>query len=199
SFETCLFVSNEAAYFGGACYADVGATFVLGECTFAGNSAGSGGALFCRSASATVTGCTFHVNACSGAASGVYCDGAGVLTLEQTLLAGGVVGEAIFCDDTFAAALVDCDLIDNDGGDWTGSIAAQLGVDGNISSDPQFCLTDPLAQLDWSLESDSPCLPAQAGVRIGAWGLGCEDTPARRATWGRIKCRYLLTSAGGAR
>ncbi len=190
SFESCVFVDNHAGFFGGACYADVGATLTLLDCTLAGNSAGSGGGVFCRDADAVVTGCTFHANACDGAASGIYCDGTGDLTMERTLIVGGVVGEAVYCDDNFAAALTECDLYDNEGGDWIGPIGSQAGVSGNISDDPQFCQSDPLSQLDWALESDSPCLPAQAGVQIGAWDLGCDDTLVTPASWGQIKQRY---------
>ncbi len=189
-FEECLFLENAAVLFGGACYADVNAEPSFSLCTFAGNLAGSGGAIFARGAMFTIIGSTLEGNTATVAGSGLYCDGSGSVALDRTLITGGVGGEAIFCDDTYAAILTACDLFGNEGGDWTAPIAGQLGMDGNISLDPQFCEVDPLGHVSWVLQSDSPCAPTQAGELIGAWPVGCDDTPARRASWGGIKALF---------
>ncbi len=64
------------------------------------------------------------------------------------------------------------DLYDNAGGDWTGPIAGQLDVNGNISEDRLFC---DLPALDLTPQSDSPCAPdfnPECGL-IGAGPVGC--------------------------
>lgn len=189
-FEECLFLENTAVLFGGACYADVGAEPSFAACTFAGNAAGNGGAVFVRDGMLVITGSTLGGNIATVAGSGLSCDGTGSVALDRTLITGGVGGEAIFCDDTFTAILTACDLFGNEGGDWTAPFSGQLGMDGNISASPQFCEVDPLGHGSWVLQSDSPCAPAQAGELIGAWPVGCEDTPGRRTSWGRIKALF---------
>jgi hypothetical protein len=105
----------------------------------------------------------------------------------------------------------------NTGGDWTGCIATQVGIEGNFCADPLFCgpLDGSTPVLDagvsaFCLHADSPCLPGNhpAGYNcglIGAHRMGCgRFTPPRRftsastertaavepTTWGRIKAGY---------
>jgi hypothetical protein len=87
-----------------------------------------------------------------------------------------------------------CDIYGNGEGDWVGCIADQLGIDGNISVCPSFCLMG-----NWSLGlcDGSPCLPGNhpdgydCGL-IGAQGEGCICGPSdtESATWGAIKSMY---------
>ncbi|MBU1318219.1 MAG: right-handed parallel beta-helix repeat-containing protein [candidate division Zixibacteria bacterium] len=67
-----------------------------------------------------------------------------------------------------------CNIFGNEGGDWTGSIADQLGINGNISLDPEFCDT---TLNDYRLLATSPCAPNNndCGVLIGALGVGCDE------------------------
>jgi len=61
----------------------------------------------------------------------------------------------------------------NAGGDWTGCIADQYGINGNISEDPLFCDAE---NGDFTIRDDySPCAPAnnpECGL-IGALGVDC--------------------------
>jgi len=86
----------------------------------------------------------------------------------------------------------DCsDIYGNDGGDWTGSIASQYGVNGNISADPLFC---DAQGGDFTIDAASPCAPTANTCRelIGALGIGCGMTSVemQRSTWGGIKALY---------
>ena len=51
-----------------------------------------------------------------------------------------------------------CDVHGNAGGDWVGCIADQDGINGNFSADP-LCCNDEGG--DFTLRSDSPCLPGR--------------------------------------
>jgi len=66
----------------------------------------------------------------------------------------------------------------------------QLGVDGNIEADPQYC--GALGRANYFLQSDSPCAPALSGCgeRMSAWDVGCETTAMEPTNWGAIKGRY---------
>lgn len=60
---------------------------------------------------------------------------------------------------------------------------------GNISVDPLFCDPD---NGDYTLAEDSPCRedgPVGCGL-IGAFGVGCQQTPVVPMTWGRLKTVY---------
>lgn len=80
-------------------------------------------------------------------------------------------------------------------GDWYSLFLGQLGVDGNINLDPEFCLE--LNPLDtYSIDEDSPCASAfnpSCGL-IGYSPVGCgswspvEDTPAVRPAAKLMPC-----------
>jgi hypothetical protein len=113
--------------------------------------------------------------------------------LERTVIAGSLNGGAVYAQAGSGVTLSCCDLFGNTGGDWDGSIAAQYGVDGNISADPLFC--DPDAG-DFTLQSGSPCLYSNhpegwiCGL-IGADPIGCpaSSVPPQAVwvTWGGLK------------
>jgi hypothetical protein len=87
--------------------------------------------------------------------------------------------------------LTGSDIYGNTGGDWKGCIAGQLGVDGNICLDPQFCSENPSEDENWSIQSDSPCAPEQSGCGlIGAWGVECGTVDAEDRTWGGVKLLF---------
>jgi hypothetical protein len=73
-----------------------------------------------------------------------------------------------------------------------GSVAGQLGIDGNISQDPLFC--DP-AGGDFTLCADSPCAADNnpACGQIGALPVGCGPcgtTAVETTSWGAIKTLF---------
>jgi len=81
-----------------------------------------------------------------------------------------------------------CDIWDNLEGDWTGIIADQFGVEGNISEDPRFCPGNGPEEA-W-LRADSPCAAAnnpECGL-IGAWDVDCTAT--QPTSWSQIKTLY---------
>lgn len=163
---------------------------VLTFVTFEGNSAEHGAALYCTNGSSpTLLNVTIVSNS-SVVDHTVYCNDSSPV-LENTIIAFNGAGQAVYCTGNSSPQLDCCDVYGNAGGDWLGCIAAQYGVNGNISEDPLFCgnlnLDEPLA-----LQGDSPCSPGanvECGL-VGAWGVGCEVTPVRDASWGSIKALY---------
>ncbi|HPF71583.1 MAG TPA: hypothetical protein PLQ13_12985, partial [Candidatus Krumholzibacteria bacterium] len=169
SFTACTFLDNSAPKWGGAVNINgLGSTYT--DCVFAGNTAGQqGGAVRQYSSTAAFTGCTLVGNGApvGGALSSQSLTSA---TLARTIIAFGTQGEAVTAA-LFVPVTATCtDIHGNPGGDWTGTLAAQLGTSGNIALDPQF--TDAAAG-DYTLLWTSPCAPASSGAcgLIGALGV----------------------------
>ena len=83
-----------------------------------------------------------------------------------------------------------CNIFGNEYGDWTGCIAGQAGINGNISQDPRFC---DIPTGNVTVEDCSPCLAANndCGQDIGAEVQGCLCGEATvPTTWGSIKALY---------
>jgi len=190
-FENCLFLGNQAQS-GGAM--NLGPYFFLDAigCTFIGNSADVGGAVFSRMSNdhMNFVNCTFAGNN-APAGCNLCLQEASAAILDNCILAFGETGAALACEGGSSAALSCCDVFGNEGGDWTGCIADQLGVNGNIAEDPLFC--DPIA-MDYHIAEDSPCAafspPNEDCDLIGAWQIGCGLTGALPITWGGIKALY---------
>jgi hypothetical protein len=152
------------------------------ENTFYRNSATRGGALDYNShaeygpeepSSLTMLDCTLYGNA-ADQGGGIFCEGSQPVDLKSTIIAEGVGGEAIFCENANPGpTLACCDIYGNAGGDWVGCIEDQCGVNGNLRVDPLFCHPD---HGNLRLSSASPCLPANntCGVLIGAHAVGCS-------------------------
>ena len=107
--------------------------------------------------------------------------------MNNTVVAFGTAGEGVVGNVTATC----CDIYGNAGGDWVGTIAGQLGQDGNICEDPLFC--DP-ENGDFTLHCTSPCAPFTPPNTecdlIGAWPIGCGGTPVVESTWGAIKAMF---------
>ncbi|MCK4547315.1 MAG: right-handed parallel beta-helix repeat-containing protein [Candidatus Eisenbacteria sp.] len=195
AFTNCTFSGNSAAD-GGAveCW---GSSPVFTGCVFSGNSAygwGGGAMGLHKFSNPTITGCTFCGN--SGPEGGVilcdiYCDPA----LENTIIAFSTEGEAICCLGGSSPTLSCCDVYGNEGGNWTGCIAGQHGVDGNFSECPLFCDSQ---NGDFHLQNCSPCAVGNhpdgcdCGL-IGAYDVGCEcglPTAVEQASWSSLKTLY---------
>ncbi|MFH1679408.1 MAG: right-handed parallel beta-helix repeat-containing protein [Candidatus Eisenbacteria bacterium] len=184
----CLFLDNTGGD-GGGIWALMCSTSVEG-CVFAGNSAfGSAGAITTGKMSFTrIAGCTFWRN---GGSDGQLLCGELETTIENTIIAYGTRGPAIAVAGIVSLSC--SDLFGNPGGDWVGGLEDQCGVEGNLSADPLLC--DPEGG-DFTLRSDSPCLPgnhpdgADCGL-IGALGEGCTGpTAARQTSWGAVKTLF---------
>ncbi len=196
----CAFSGNSAHHGGGIrlewCPA------VLTDCVFRDNTADAGGGIYTKNGLPVLTRCTIEANtarvgggvACCGSPTFDKCtiaeneapDGAGVYcwrdewhgwadpVFDQTLVAFNTLGEGLLCAYSPNITLTCCDIYGNEGGDWTGLIADQLGASGNICADPLFC-RDLNPEEPLSLHALSPCAPGsnpECG-QIGAWPVAC--------------------------
>lgn len=192
-------VSGDLGY-GGAVMADTEAMPLFQQCTFYGNSGRYGGALASFADSKTnLVSCTLVGNSSEWLGAGLLCIDS-FPTIENTIIAFQE-GSAVACAGS-ALPLISCsNIYGNDRGDWTGTIAAQATVEGNLSRDPLFCNPDPDLDFQFRLRIDSPC--ADLGpdcVLMGAWPAGCEITPIFidefDAVWENGQPRLTWHSAG---
>jgi predicted outer membrane repeat protein len=177
----CRIFDNSAPMGGG-----IHGSGIIQNCTVSGNSSPSGGGGI--HGSGLIQNCTVSGNS-APSGSGVWLTSS--TTIQNSIIAFGELGQAVVCFDNSTPTLVCCDVYGNQGGDWVGCIAGQLGVNGNISEDPLFCNR---AAGDLGLCSDSPCTPDHSGGcgLIGALPVGCGacgSTPVEPVTWGQIKFR----------
>jgi M6 family metalloprotease-like protein len=190
--------------FGGGALCTNGAAPLFLNVTFAGCASDSGGgAVACLGASPTLRNCTLQGNV-SAFGAGIFCDGSDPV-IDGTLIAYNE-GPAATLLPASTPSFTCSDLFGNTGGDWTGSLAPFLGVDGNFSTDPLFCAADPLVDQDWTLQSHSPCLAENSpdGCPVGAWTGGCQGVPtflvsftARQTAQG-VQLNWCTDDAGGA-
>ncbi len=189
ALEDCVFEGNEAEYTAGGVSFFVGCISTLDRCTFAGNVAGgSGSALFSEKISDTwARNCTFWGNS---APNGTILAGHMQVRLDNCLLCFETIGPAVSSYYDYAE-LTCCDLFGNAGGDWVGTIADQYGLHGNIAENPLLC--DP-ENGDFMLDEASPCTPFSDPNPecdlIGAYPVGCGNTPVTGTTWGGIKALF---------
>ncbi len=192
AFTRCLIRNNSASSKGGGIFG-YNAPLVVEECVIARNStpADGGGIALQNCYPSAVSRCTLYGN---GAASGggISLLGSTSLTVDGTIIAGSEYGGAVAFPTTSAMTFSCSDLFGNYGGDWTGLISPQLGVDGNFSADPQFCNQ---TFLDLSLHMESPCVPGNHPdgadcALIGARPASCGGVPAEQRTWGAVKSMF---------
>ncbi len=188
SLSHSQFANNHAAGDGGAV---IGTGWVTADsCTFSGNRADhEGGALWCEgSAVRDVAYCTFVANE-SPLGAGIYVRGGTPMEIINSIIAFTAGGEAFYGGGS--PQLSCCDLYGNAGGDWTGALEGQCGLNGNISQEPLFCM-DASSVSPWTLASSSPCAPANTGEcgTIGAWPVDCGMTRLESRSWGQLKALY---------
>ncbi|MCK4302873.1 MAG: right-handed parallel beta-helix repeat-containing protein [Candidatus Eisenbacteria sp.] len=176
TITNCIFSANAADWSGGGIDCHTSSPTLTG-CVFWNNTAGynGAGAICWLSSSPTFTSCTFFGNDAGQYGGGVSCWHSSAPTFGNTIIAESADGEALHCDATSSATFSCCDLYNNEGGDWTGGIAGQLGTNGNISQNPLFC---DAANGDFHLEEHSPCAPDSQPTcgLIGADSVGCTGT-----------------------
>lgn len=191
--EDCTFRANESIA-GGA--VDVVGTSDVGltRCVFDSNrGAALGGGLRTGSSSTSVVTCVFWRNTTSGSGSAIATEHGANLLVSRSVFVGGTGNGVVACESGGEVVLDCCDAHENLGGDWLSCIAGQQGVNGNFSADPLFC---DAAAGDFTLRSDSPCLPGQhpdgydCGL-VGAFGEGCSaPTSVEHTTWGGVKSLF---------
>ncbi len=215
TISDCLFRYCTAEIRGGALYISWSSATVTG-CLFQENSSELGGAVALNNDTALFTWCTFYQNSadggsgvwatrargnpvlinctfCSNDASSdngvIYLNGGAFAELRNTIIAFNN-GYAVYIAGG-AAVLSCCDLYWNTSGDWTGEIAGQLGMAGNIQADPMFC---DISVPELEINDVSPCAagthPNPECALIGAWGVNCTSTPVTATTWSEVKSRY---------
>ncbi|MCK4415365.1 MAG: hypothetical protein KAY32_17660 [Candidatus Eisenbacteria sp.] len=186
----CLFEGNLSSL-GGAISGEFG---LVEGCTFVGNRAfdeggeSRGGAVYLAFQNTILENCTLVYNEADDGA-GFFCQDCAP-HVENTIVAFNGPGQAVGVSGA-TVSVICSDLHGNEGGDWTGVIADQFGINGNISLNPLFCWSDPETTTEWTLHSDSPCAPgiSVCGL-IGAWGVGCGSSPIRDCNWGELKALF---------
>ncbi len=182
--DGCEFKNNYAFLNGGAVYA---CADTVRNSLFVSNGLashfGTGGAANFQCAP-VVSNCTFYSNGIDsdapnirGAAIAFASSGTAVMT--HTIVANSYVfgdvpdAGSVACLGIAGVQVLCCNIDGTTGtGDWVGCLAAQYGVNGNISGDPLFC---DAASGDFSLANTSPSNTAACG-RQGAYGVGCTST-----------------------
>jgi hypothetical protein len=177
----------------------VGCVFIgnhIDENELGGSGLGAGYPWASPAGSMSIINCTFSGNSAGGwvPVAGLWTFRVPDVLIENTLIAFTDSGPAISCASEDMVILRCCNLYGNSHGDWVEPIDGQLGINGNISTDPLFC--DTLSG-DYRLETCSPCLPGNhpdgydCGVPIGAYCSGCAcKTATVPTTWGAIKAMY---------
>ncbi len=160
---------------GGAIYCNSGSDPLISNNVILGNMGSSpfsrGGGICCNESDPDILGNTIVGNS---AANG---GGLAFINYASPRVQGNIValsgsGGAVLTETTTSPAFAHCDLWGNNGGDWTASIAGQLGLAGNMSVDPMFCDAD---NGDYHLSILSPCAATNnsSGSLIGALEANC--------------------------
>jgi predicted outer membrane repeat protein len=204
-FQNCRFENNSASH-GGAVYCQDQSDANFHECTFKGNRAEEGGGVVFRWCFApVVTNCVFDGNAASRFGGGIltkegaaplieHCNllrnqadtgGSGLYvhytsgppTVNNCIIAYGHDAPGVTADTGFFSC---CNIVGHSSEDIEGSVAQQLGQDGNISLPVRFC---GWSRADYYLSEESPCAPENnvCGELIGLRGVG--DCAPEYRTW----------------
>jgi len=127
TIRNCTFVGNSADW-GGAIYCDSSSPTMV-NCTFSGNSADeAGGAIFCTNSSVpTATNCVFSGNSANSAGGAIYCDSSRP-NLNNCVLRDNTVttndGGAIYCVNSSRPTATNCVFAGNSAGRYGGAAAA---------------------------------------------------------------------------
>jgi predicted outer membrane repeat protein len=184
SISHCTFENNHAvgtSGWGGGIQYKINSTGTVRYCLFIENSATFGGAISADESSPIIENCTFYNNQASTAGpcvEAVQC----TLLVSKSILAFNANGGAAYCGGGGIITFDNSDIFGNTGGDWTGCIAGQLGINGNISEDPLFC---DAALEDFYLHIYSPCIPINnpSSVLMGAFEQRCPSPIGIAGHW----------------
>lgn len=208
SSATSLYLAGNSSGGPGGGASCVGSTMI--GSVVVGNVSGAGGGGISASRTSVLQSCTISGNraASGGGFSGADTD------LESTIVWGNCASDASHEMDSGNNVTIGCCCVDP-----TGMVGA-VGVSGAfVQSAPHFCnpiscSTAPFLGGDYSLNSQSPCLPAynSCSSLIGAAGQGCatdaveasvlgvhDELRAPAVSHGPIEIEYSLARAGRAR
>ncbi|MFH1893284.1 MAG: right-handed parallel beta-helix repeat-containing protein [Candidatus Zixiibacteriota bacterium] len=166
SFMRCVFRDNV----GEAMWFTHNSPPTLDSCVFINNTANWEIIFSDQDSPAIIRNCTFAMNQIlDGIGSVIYHDDS-PLIISNTVIAHTSNVPPI--ESIVVPTLTCCNFYGNGGGDWVYNYADQLGINGNISSDPLFCDVDIG---NCHLYEASPCLPEnnECNELIGALGAGC--------------------------
>lgn len=174
SLRRSWIVGNGSSNCAAGLWCQNGSSPLLEWVVLAGNyTPGYGGGMHCWSSAPAIRNCTFYDNAAGDHGCGISVESCG-LTLENSIIAFGAEGEAVYCYQPGVIQVSCTDIFGNQGGDWTGCISPFQNTNGNIRLDPQFCNA---GGGDLTIRSSSPCMPYSppnaACDLIGAKGVGC--------------------------
>jgi hypothetical protein len=147
---------------------------------FINNSAGAGGAVYgCCEGGGGFWNCTFYGNSAPlGSALYFPMQVLNPMTLANSIIAAGNGGASIACVGDLNMSVACTNIFGNEGGDWVECLASDLGVNGNISADPLFCDPAGSGVEGFALTPQSPCAPEHSSGcgLIGALPVGCGPT-----------------------
>jgi predicted outer membrane repeat protein len=155
SLDSCLLFENISQTNGGAAFFGYNTSASLHNCTLADNQADVG--------------------------SGIYTQSSDFLIVENCIIAYGISGEAIYCDEPGIPDITCSDIYGNFGGDWVGCISSLAGINFNFSDDPMFCdrITDDY-RLNYPsspcYNGNTPCNELVGALTIGCGGYICGDS-----------------------
>ena len=169
TIEQCI-INDAYSSEGGGLYITNGSA-AIDKCIISNCEASA--AVYLFESNVSITNSTLADNV--GGFGAIYCQQNSDVVVRNSIIAFTEIGEAIALSSGCWATLTCCDLYGNDGGDWTGAIAAQLGINGNIQLDPGFC-REHNSEEPYALVWYSPCGPSfnPACSLIGAGTVGCD-------------------------
>ncbi len=181
TFEDCLFFANTAWAGPGAIFfgysPDEGSAALSNSQVF-GNSTeyGVAGVLAMYDAAPVILNTTIAANMSNDDNwSAVYCSYGADPVFENVIIAFHD-GSGLGVNTPTSTPQVLCsNVFGNSGGNYSGAIADQTGINGNISENPLFC---DLSEWILTLANESPCLPENndCDVLMGALGADCTVT-----------------------
>jgi hypothetical protein len=188
----CVIHGNEASSTAGGIFG-YNVPLVVEDCVFTRNLSTSdgGGMTLTNCYPSSVSRCTFYQNG-APSGGGISLLGTVNISVERTIIAKSEDGGAVAVPSNSSMTLSCSDIFGNNGGDWSGPIAGQSGMNGNFSSDPLFC---GAPKLDLTLQAGSPCAPgnhsdgSDCGL-IGARGVACGGVPVLERSWGAVKALW---------
>ncbi len=179
----CRFSSNTAVH-GGGVYAVGNGPIGMTRCVFDGNSVtGYGGGLYVKfpeldrdpSRIYGLSKLTFAANSAALGGSALYTDPT-LHYLSNSIIAFNTShNDPIMCSEYANVQLGCCDVFGNAGGDYVGCIAGELGTDGNIWNNPEFCGVEYEPDDPYTINVNSPCADENNGEcsNMGARLVGC--------------------------